>query len=180
MGLPVPAACGGGSGGGGSTAATDDSAASIAGPVASGGSSKASAGTDSGTGRPQLRLDTSEAEKARPAAVFFACLHDKGVPSAHKPGQGDRWFPKGVSTDHPAAWKACESKAPLQPPELDPGKNPHYMDDFRAYITCLNKGGMKVRGLADGSGWNFVSSSLSQAAQNELDRSCTMEAYGGK
>ncbi|MEV6543788.1 hypothetical protein [Streptomyces sp. NPDC051665] len=172
--LSVLVACGGGSGGGGNTASKGKGVASIARPSAGG---SATPGADSDAGRPQLRLDTSPAEQERLTGVYLDCLRDHGVPGGHKPGSS-QWFPGGSPDGNATAYKACLPKKPLQPPELDPAKNPHYLDDFRAYVRCLNAGGLKVRGLSDGSGWNYDGTpTLSQSEQDALDRRCTLKAY---
>jgi hypothetical protein len=109
--------------------------------------------------------------------VYLDCLRDHGVPGGHKPGS-NQWFPGGSATANAAAYRACLVKKPLQPPELDPARNPHYLDDFRTYIRCLNDGGLKVKGLADGSGWNYDGESgLTQAQQDRLDHDCELKAY---
>ena len=176
--LALLVACGG-SGGGHSDGkgGTSDHVASIGTPsTGSGGGSSATSSSDAG--RPQLRMDTSPAEAARLDAVYFGCLHDHGVPSGHKPGSGNAWSPSGDATKYPAQYKACESKLPLQPPEEDPAKNPHYADDFRAEIKCLNDGGLKVRALPDLQGWNYNgSTSMSEAQEDKLQRRCELQSY---
>ncbi|MFI6406831.1 hypothetical protein [Streptomyces sp. NPDC050548] len=173
--LSLLSACGGGSGGDGSSASKDTGVASIETPKANAGAASASAEAE--TGRPQLRLDSTDEERARLYAVWTQCLHDQGAPTGHKPGS-TAWSIAGDLDKYPAATKACLSKKPLEPPEEDPAKNPHYMDDFRVYIKCLNDGGLKVKGLADGSGWNYVGeSTLTQAQQDKLDHDCELKAY---
>jgi hypothetical protein len=52
------------------------------------------------------------------------------------------------------------------------------MDDFRTYNKCLNDGGLKVKGLSDGSGYNIDGpTSLTQVQQDKLDHDCTLKAY---
>ncbi len=173
--LALLAACGGGSGGDGDTASKGKGVASINSPSASGASASVSAAAESG--RPQLRVDTTEAERGRLYQIWTDCLHDHGVPAAHKPGS-TAWSLSGDIKKYPAATSACLSKRPIEPPEEDPATNPHYMDDFRTYIRCLNAGGLKVTGLSDGSGWNYDGTpTLSQSEQDKLDRKCTLKAY---
>ncbi|WP_405865509.1 hypothetical protein OG407_41675 [Streptomyces sp. NBC_01515] len=149
--------------------------ASVAGPAARGGSARPD--VDDESGRPQLRLDTSRQEQDRLTFVYFDCLRDHGVLGGHKPGSS-QWFPGGGATKNAAAYKACLVKKPLQPPELDPAKNPHYLDDFRTYIRCLDDGGLKVKGPADGSGWNRDGGSTpTRAQQDRLDHDCELRAY---
>jgi hypothetical protein len=173
MAFPLLAACGG-SGGHGNSGSDDKDVASIGSPSASGAPRQSA---DSDAGRPQLRLDTSDAERTRLNGIYLDCLRDHGVPGGYKPGS-KQWFPGGGATQNAAAYRACLGKEPLQPPELDPARNPHYLDDFRTYIRCLNDGGLKVKGLADGSGWNYDGqSSLTQAQQDKLDHDCELKAY---
>ncbi|MGW0832352.1 hypothetical protein [Streptomyces prunicolor] len=173
--LSLLVACGDGSGGDGNSAAKDTGVASIETPRTSGATASASAGAESG--RPQLRLDTTDAERARLYQIWTNCLHDHGVPAGHKPGSTE-WSLSASTDKYPAALSACLSKRPIEPPEEDPAKNPHYMDDFRTYIKCLNDGGLKVTGLSDGSGWNYDGTpTLSQSEQSALDRTCTLKAY---
>lgn len=174
MALPFLAACGGGSGGDGNTASQDKGVASIAKPSAS-GSQTPDASSESG--RPQLRLDTSPAEEARLRGIYFDCLRDHGVEGGYKSGSS-QWYPSGSSDENPAAVKACLPKLPLQAPELDPVKNPKYLDGFREYIRCLNAGGLKVKGQSDGSGWSYDGTpTMSQSDQETLDGQCKLEAY---
>ncbi|MFK4105120.1 hypothetical protein ACI2L1_34655 [Streptomyces sp. NPDC019531] len=174
--------CGGGGSGGGE--ANDDGVASINDPSGSGASAKATADADSG--RPQLRLDTSDEEATRLFAVWTACLHDKGVPGGHKPGAGDTWFVSEPAAKYPAQYKACQSKQPLQPPELVPSTNPHYVDDFRAWVKCMNDKGMKVHMIPDHSAgtddYSFTYDegyvpTISEAEENKIQGNCQREAF---
>ncbi|MFK4105119.1 hypothetical protein ACI2L1_34650 [Streptomyces sp. NPDC019531] len=185
--LIVLTACGGG---GSSDAddngkAKDDGVASINDPSGSGASAKATADADSG--RPQLRLDTSDEESARLWGVWGACLHDKGVPSGKKSGS-DKWMPNTTPDKYPAQYKACQSKQPLQPPETEPDTNPHYVDDYRAYVKCLNDHGIKVHMIPDHSmgtdalAWTFNKDyvqTMSEAESGKIDEKCEREAFSG-
>ncbi|WP_327406810.1 hypothetical protein OG194_46685 [Streptomyces sp. NBC_01288] len=53
------------------------------------------------------------------------------------------------------AIKACDSKHPLQPLEMDPAKNPRYGDGVRAIVRCMNRRGIKSV-VSDGN-WALVS-----------------------
>jgi hypothetical protein len=172
--LSLLVACGG-SDSGGDSASKGKGVASIDSPSASGASASASAAKESG--RPQLRVDSTDEERTRLYQIWTDCLHDHGVPAGHKPGS-TAWSLAASPDKYPAAVSACVSKRPIEPPEEDPATNPHYMDDFRTYIKCLNDGGLKVKGLADGSGWNFDGpSSLTEAQRSKLDKDCEVKAY---
>ncbi|MFF5500049.1 hypothetical protein [Streptomyces aquilus] len=143
------------------------------------GKPSASVAPDAESGRPQLRLDSSDAERDHYWHLYATCLKDHG----HKmlPQRGpDSVDDTDQSPTARAATKACAGKLPLQPPELDRETNPHYDDDYRAYVKCLNREGLKVRALPDNSGWTYDGqTTLSSARQTEVDKSCTMEAFGG-
>jgi hypothetical protein len=142
-------------------------------------------------GRPQLRLDSSQEEVDLAWQNYYRCLQDHG----HKMLNGrtdEHAGPAGDGTvtspdmedDSPqsiAAQKACANKLPLQPPELDQTKNPHYLDDYHEYMTCLTDGGLKVHPIEPfGSGWTYdegVTQTLSDDAQQKLEHDCQLEAF---
>ncbi|MCX4911220.1 hypothetical protein [Streptomyces sp. NBC_00878] len=156
-------------------------------------------GTSSGSGAagkdaPQIRLDTTEPEKLAMYQPYLSCLKSNGVPvekagiggpNANGKFSGDPsqlWYPSADVSDYPKAVQACTGKEPLYPPELDPKKNPHFMDDFRKQIECMDGRGLKVDPLPDGSGWNYGEggSSLSTAETTRIEHECQMEAFGGQ
>ncbi|MFE7977347.1 hypothetical protein [Streptomyces shenzhenensis] len=168
----------------------DDDVASVSDP-GGGNKKKPSGGADSASGAPQVRLDTTETEKLEMFQPYLSCLKDNRVPIQRAGGgtnaagkiAGDPsqyWYPSVDVSKYPAAEKKCGGKRPLPPPELDPKTNPDYLDQFRAQIECLNREGLKVDGLPDGSGWNYRGeSSLSAAEQGRIENKCRMEAFGG-
>ncbi|MFE0629270.1 hypothetical protein ACFW3D_20210 [Streptomyces sp. NPDC058864] len=185
--------CGGSAGGAGATSgkqsgtrsgeqSEDQDVASLATgtPSAAPGSSSTTPSADSEQGRPQLRLDSSDAERDRYWNAYAGCLKDHGHKMILERGpysidQNDN------SPTAKAAEKTCAGKLPLQPPELRRDSNPHYDDDYRAYIKCLNSHGLKVVALPDNSGWNYDGqTTLSDTEQTKVDKNCTMEAFGGK
>jgi hypothetical protein len=177
--LTSPSAGGGkGSGTGGSTGGATPSAGTFAGAV--------------DAKRPQLRLDTPENEVSELLHVYSTCLLDHGVPQDTGPGvAGDGPEPTGGPVAHQkykAAFDACLVKLPKQPPQTDPNTNAHYADDYRAFVQCLQKGGMKVHEVPDtsvnpnGFGWTFddnSSDSLTPQQEDELNTTCMVEAFGG-
>lgn len=88
-----------------------------------------------------------------------------------------RQVPMESDPAYPAAAKACLPKLPLDPPELDRAKNPHYMDDFRAEIACLHEAGVKVEPMADGEGYSWPSGEVDVPDLQELQRRCRIEAF---
>lgn len=131
-------------------------------------------------GRPRLRLDSSEAEKDRYWHIYATCLKEHGhkMLTARGPDSIDQ---TDNSPTAKAATKACAGRLPLQPPELDRETNPRFDDEYRAYVKCLNREGLKVTALPDNSGWTYNgNTTMSQAQQAKVDKSCTMEAFGGE
>lgn len=136
---------------------------------------------DDEKGRPQLRLDSTDAERDQYWGVYATCLKEHG----HKMILSRGPYSIDQTDDSPtarAATRACAGKLALQPPELDKDKNPHFADDWRAYIKCLNKNGLKVASFSDNSGWTYTSDqrTLSEDAENKVDKSCRLEAFGGR
>jgi hypothetical protein len=145
--------------------------------------------------RPQLRLDTSEEERARLTDAYNACLEAQGVPMNHERAQaaGAEQAPPvqdpAVTKKHKAAYDACLVKLPLQPPETEPDTNPDYADDYRAYVKCLNKKGMRVHMVPDrsvhpdGLAWRYddgAQPQLSDAEQTKAESTCNQEAFGDR
>ncbi|MFI8183969.1 hypothetical protein ACIF70_26095 [Actinacidiphila glaucinigra] len=183
------AGCGGSAGGTGAASGTqsgtqsgEQDVASVATgtPSAAPQSSSGTPAADSEQGRPQLRLDSSDAERDRYWNAYATCLKDHGhkMILARGPYSIDQ---HDNSPTAKAAEKTCAGKLPLQPPELRRDSNPHYDDDYRAYIKCLNSHGLKVVALADNSGWTYDGqTTMSETEQTKVDKNCTMEAFGGK
>ncbi|MER7569502.1 hypothetical protein ABTZ93_42525 [Streptomyces sp. NPDC097941] len=131
----------------------------------------------------QLRLDSTEEEQRLINNAYSACLKKNGVPTYSKSGgaldPGSEWvFPETKSPSMRGAAEACKAKKPIQPPELDKEKNPHYMDDFREQLQCMDKRGVKTNALPDGSGYNYVGNLPPN--YNRIEKECEVEAFGGK
>ncbi|MFD8386931.1 hypothetical protein ACFV2X_52080 [Streptomyces sp. NPDC059679] len=152
-----------------------------------GGATKSPVADDSDSGRPQLRLDTTDIEEIRMYQGYLRCLKDHGVPLPPKGSKmpeadpGTLWFPgMDVAKERPEAEKACLGKRPLPPPELDPKKNPDYMDDYNKWIACDNRRGLKVNPLPDGGGWNYKAGVTQPRNADQIDKECMIEAFSGK
>ncbi|MDV7216797.1 hypothetical protein [Streptomyces prunicolor] len=155
--------------GGGSDKAGDTGVASIASPDVGGGSSKASADPDAG--RPQIRLDSTEDDINRMMNTWLACVKQKG-------GSGGLLDTKV----HPngAVAKACLSKHPLDPPELDPAKNPKFSDGLRVMVKCMNGHGFKSVVSDGGSSWGLVhGGDLGARNYDSVEVACQVKAWGG-
>jgi hypothetical protein len=142
-------------------------------------------------GRPQLRLDSSDEEVDLAWQGYYLCLEANGHKmlngrtDEHAGPAGDQSVTSpDMNDDSPAsvaAEKACANKLPLQPPELDESKNPHYLDDYHEYMTCLTDGGLKVHPIEPfGTGWTYddgVTQTLTEDAQQKLEHDCQLEAF---
>ncbi|MFE7312378.1 hypothetical protein ACFU7T_04575 [Streptomyces sp. NPDC057555] len=192
----VLTACGAGDGGG--VKAAGDAKGGVStletGSPAPGGKPGAPTSTKVDSRRPQLRMDSSEEEINRLDDAYHACLQSHGVPmnteraklagaKQASPVQGE-----GITKKYKPAFDACLVKMPLEPPELDSKVNPHYTDDYRVYVKCINNAGMRVHMLQDehgiAIGWTYDddhgSNGLSDAEQTKIDKKCKTEAFGGK
>ncbi|KOV72438.1 MULTISPECIES: hypothetical protein [unclassified Streptomyces] len=188
-------ACGGG-GGSSSTDGgqkSDSGIASLATPSSDGGKPGAPSSARSSTAavdakRPQLRLDSSKEEINRFWDTYWACLQAHGVPMNtkrvdHPGGQAPPLDDQKVTDEYKAQYHACLNKMPLQPVEERPETNPHYADDFRAYVKCLRSKGFEVHEVfaSDGSPDGWTGDDGGGGLPNEkADNDCRMEAFGGK
>jgi hypothetical protein len=134
--------------------------------------------------RPHIRLDTTDEEADAMYQAWHKCLKDNGgvvrtvpVEKSRKEGLLD-----ADKSEQPAAsLRACATKEPVTPPELDPQRNPDYLDDFRAWVNCVKDKGLAVTALPGAEGWNF-DDSVSQderasARTREIIDFCEVEAF---
>ncbi|MFE8910490.1 hypothetical protein [Streptomyces globisporus] len=174
---------------GGDSEGKDEGVVSVAesGGGVKGGATKSPAVDDSESGRPQIRLDTTDIEEIRMYQGYLRCLKDQGVPISTKGNKmpeadpGTLWYPGiDVAKERPEAEKACLGKKPMNPPELDPKKNPDYMDDYYKWIECDNRRGLKVNPLPDGGGWNYKPGVTQPRNEGQIDQECMIEAFSGR
>lgn len=138
--------------------------------------------------RPQLRLDSSDEETDRFWDAYWACLQAHGYPmnTERVAGHGAQQAPPLQNvTGHEDAEKACQVKQPRVPIELDSERNPHYADDYRAYVKCLRDHHVMVHAVYDDGeidGWTFddVTQTMPEEQRTKIDKSCRQEAFGGK
>jgi len=197
--LTALTACGGGSGtqsgaaGSGNIAVASLPATSAAGSPgqnlagASGGADTAGASgaaTDPASGRPQERLDDTTAFDLQLWSYYYGCLQSNGVKmnfSITTPGMPSYDQPAPGQSVPAAALAACQSKMPLEPPQMNPQLNPQYAADMRADVKCINSKGLKVVADADGGGWTFdgPQPNLTAAQLNQIQNECQEEAFSG-
>lgn len=143
--------------------------------------STAATAAGAGTGRPQLRLDTSSAERDRLFTAYDDCLVGHGVKvnpanQAGPAGPGRRLDDSG---EPKSAYVACADKLPLQPPELDEDKNPDYAAQWNDNVKCLRAHGLMVHVTEPGS-WTWDSSdTVVPANETAIENGCLLEAFGG-
>lgn len=179
---------------GGAEAETSGGSGDIASLVTSAPTNSAGAGQKAAdTGRPQLRLDMSEEEGERLWTTYKVCLRDHGVaviqrgaggPGAVAPDGSTNPLSLDQSGEPKEAYVACANKLPLQPPELDPEKNPEYADQWNDFIRCLRGHGIKMHATSPGNAtWDDDvdgDSGAGRADLGKIEKECTMEVFGGK
>jgi hypothetical protein len=154
--------------------------------LASAAPPSAAATTATDSTRPQLRLDSSDAEHDRLFTIYDDCLVAHGVKvltggsgeAAAVPSRGGH-RPLDQSGEPKAAYVACAGKLPLQPPELDEDKNPNYAAQWNDNVRCLRSHGLMVHVTEPGS-WTYDSSdTVIPDNESALEKSCLIEAFGG-
>jgi hypothetical protein len=108
--------------------------------------SGAAAGSASAQDRPRLRLDMSPADITIAMEPWTKCLAEHGVPDKKKILDGTAQRPSGEVRN--AAEKACVSKEPLPPWELDRA-NPDAADFAHRVVLCLRGRGVKYVEVKD-------------------------------
>jgi len=184
-GLLVSACGGGGRSGGVATLASSPppGSAASAGSGAPPGSA-ASAASAAEAERPQLRLDMSDEEQERLWENYKICLKDHGVKPLDQRGPGPVGSGTGLSLDQSGepkeAYVACANKLPLQPPELDPDKNPNYPQQWNDYIRCERAHGIMLHVTSPGNAtFDDNSPPLPSAEeQRKIDQECRTEVFG--
>jgi hypothetical protein len=133
----------------------------------------------SAAGRPQWRLDSTEAEVKQLWFAYYACLGEHGHKMIKERGSPDQ---DSHTPQDKAAEDACVDKMPLEPDELDQAKNPHYLDDYHVYMKCLTDNGLRVHAIDPfGSGWTFddgVTQQLTSDQQTKVEHDCQAQSFG--
>ncbi|QUQ67842.1 hypothetical protein [Kutzneria sp. CA-103260] len=155
------------------------------------GTATSTPSTSDDSKRPQLRMDSSQAEVDAAWRGYDACLKDHGHVMLRGDGTDQHAGVADTSGNSPdmndnspkslAAVKECTDKLPLQPPELDQSKNPHYLDQYHVYMTCLTSHGVAVHAIEPfGSGWTYddgVTQRLTEAQQQKVDHDCQLASF---
>ncbi|MFF9479449.1 hypothetical protein [Streptomyces sp. NPDC014733] len=178
---------------GGAEAAKDGVSTLETGSPSAAGKSGSSTASKTDSRRPQLRMDSTEEERNKLDDAYNACLQAHGVPMNTKRAalagakQAAPFYGEEKEAKYKPAFDACLAKKPLPPPELDSAVNPHYTDQYRTYVKCLNGKGMNVHMLQNDHGtavgWTYndsKGSALSDAEQTKVDDACTKESFSVK
>ncbi|WP_416984964.1 hypothetical protein [Streptomyces sp. T028] len=166
-GLILLTACGGVGGSDDAGNDSDGEVASLTTPAADGGSANASASAsaDPDAGRPQIRLDSTNEEVNRMYDAWLACLKEHGAEEKYKRKPND------------PSVLACKGKEPLNPPELDPAKNPDYSDDVREMVKCMKSHGIKA--LVYEGNWALeTGNEMNRPHYDEYELDCQVKAFG--
>jgi hypothetical protein len=149
-----------------------DQVATIAGASAA-ASSAAPAGRTDGA---MVRIDMTQAETDALYDTYYACLRAHGVRMLTK---GGHQVPAQEEKDAPAGYRACKAKEPYLDPLLDKTKNPHYADQFRDWLACMNRNGVEVSGSPDDKFLKFGKrkAGIDGKKYLEIYRQCDMASY---
>lgn len=145
----------------------------------------ATSAADADGKRPQLRLDTTDAERDRLFGIYNDCLVAHGVKvltgreqAGAAPVTDGSHRALDQSGEPKAAYVACAGKLPLQPPELDSATNPDYDAQWNDNVKCLRAHGLMVHVTKPGE-WTYDSSdTVVPDNEPELEKSCLLEAFG--
>jgi hypothetical protein len=146
------------------------------------------ADTDTAPGRPQFRLDDTDARRTALINAYSQCLIDHGA--TRQPTRGaaaPQMVPAGangvpyiqVADPVPAAAKAaCAGKLPQMPPQVEAATNPHFHEQSLAYVGCLRKHGEWVQLLNDHDlDWTYVAGHPVPDDNGTIEQDCLMEAF---
>jgi hypothetical protein len=130
------------------------------------------------SGRPQLRLDTSDEERRRLYLAYDDCLVGHGVKvlvTMPGPDGGRRLDDSG---EPKSAYLACTGKLPLPPRELDEDSNPNFAAQWNDHVRCLREHGFKVHVTKPGE-WTFdTDHGGSPPDADRIEQDCVLEAFG--
>ncbi|MFJ5259803.1 hypothetical protein ACIQAC_04900 [Streptomyces sp. NPDC088387] len=121
----------------------------------------------------QLRLDDTMEKRLQIRKVYAGCLAKNGMGQSANGEVSDSVRRK--------AEEACKDKAPINPPELDPAKNPHYSEGVVAVVKCLTSHGVPaVIVPATGSqplSWTLTSANVPDG-YDQINSACTVKSFG--
>ncbi|MFJ9712670.1 hypothetical protein [Streptomyces sp. NPDC101234] len=121
----------------------------------------------------QLRLDDTMEKREQIRKIYVGCLAKNGMgPNSQV-----------SDTVRTKAEAACKDKAPVQPPELDPARNPHYNQDVVAVVKCLSGHGIPaviVPATADQPmNWTLTSADV-PGDYEQINTACLVKSFGSQ
>ncbi|MEU2339037.1 hypothetical protein ABZ608_36660 [Streptomyces sp. NPDC013172] len=121
----------------------------------------------------QLRLDDTAEKRKQIRKIYVACLAKNGLGTNANGQVSDTVRAKAV--------EACKDKAPIQPPELDPAKNPHYNEDVVAVVKCLSGHGIPAAIVpatdSQPMSWTQTSADVPDN-YDQINTECTVKSFG--
>jgi len=104
-----------------------------------------------------IRMDMTEVDKGAIYNTYYSCLKAQGVTMWDKgiPNNKDLIPVEDWEKTWPGAVTACKSKEPYLDPIFDKTRNPKLADQTRAWMKCLNEGGVEVGGQWDAEFFDF-------------------------
>lgn len=163
----------------GDPAADKTSVASL--PPSSGSDQSAASGTQKSTAANssddspgvQLRLDDTPEKRLQIRKILVGCLA--------KNGMGENANGQVSESVRRKAEEACKDKTPINPPELDPAKNPHYNEDVVAVVKCLTSHGVPavIVSATDNEPMTWTQTSGDVPDDYEqINQACQVKAFG--
>ncbi|WGL53242.1 hypothetical protein P5P86_05305 [Nocardioides sp. BP30] len=145
-------------------------------------------GADGSPGRPQFRLDDTDARRTALINAYSQCLIDHGATRlTGRESSAPQIVPAGgdgvpfitVADPVPTAAKAaCASRLPLMPPQVEAATNPHFHEQSLAYVGCLRKHGEWVELLNNHDlDWTYAEGHPVPEDNAAIEQACLMEAF---
>ena len=171
-----------------SPSGTGTGAAGDAGTPADAGTVGSDTDTDTASGRPQFRLDDTDARRTALVNAYSQCLIDHGaVRLTGREQAAPQIVPAGgdgvpfirVGDPVPAAAKAaCAKKLPLMPPQVEAATNPRFHEQSLDYVACLRKHGEWVELLNDHDlDWTYAEGHPVPEDNATIEQDCLMAAF---
>lgn len=155
-----------------------------AGKTSGGSGGSGAGGTGNGKGGKKgvmIPMTASNDEMAAIDGAWMDCLESHGVQMVKKPRTGQKLIKNDESREPAAAYRACADKEPYPDPLLDKDTNPHYAEQTKALMACLNSHGIEVSGDWDDEFWTWgkVAPKLAHddEARHKVRDKCYVESY---
>jgi hypothetical protein len=141
---------------------------------------------DSGpiAGRPQFRLDDTDARRTALVNAYSSCLLQHGAPKADNGSRAGAAGP-GVSDlvqvgdpVPPAAASACLHLLPVMPPEEEAATNPDFHAQSLKYVGCMQQKGLWVQLLnSHDLDWTYTDGHPVPDDESTIEQTCLEQAF---